>query len=185
MPADAAHVEPGRRACLRCRPRAPRASTSPAKALSWSTMVLMCLLELKRSRHGTLTVIFFDKSPPAIAVATSAMLRTCAVRFDAIEVDAVGQVLPGAGDAEARWPGRRACPSVPTSRATRVTSPRKGVELVDHGVERFLPLAKVSPETFTVIFFERSPLAIAVAIVGDDAGPVPSSSRPMKLTRCR
>ena len=38
------------------------------------------------------------------------------------EVDAVGQVLPGAGHALARRPGRPACPSVPTSRATRVTS---------------------------------------------------------------
>src|ERR1700738_161847 len=34
----------------------------------------------------TLTVIFFDKSPLAIAVATSAMLRTWAVRLPAIEL---------------------------------------------------------------------------------------------------
>ena len=44
----------------------------------------------------TSTVIFFDRSPPAIAVATSAMLRTCAVRLPAIEVHAVGQILPRA-----------------------------------------------------------------------------------------
>ena len=34
-----------------------------------------------------------------MAVDTSAMLRTWAVRLPAIEVDAVGEVLPGAGDA--------------------------------------------------------------------------------------
>ena len=34
----------------------------------------------------TFTVIFLDRSPPAIAVDTSAMLRTCAVRLFAIEL---------------------------------------------------------------------------------------------------
>ena len=36
-------------------------------------------------------------------------------------VHVVGEVLPGAGGARAPWPGRRACPSTPTSRATVVT----------------------------------------------------------------
>ena len=31
-------------------------------------------------------MIFFERSPPAIAVATSAMLRTWAVRFDAMKL---------------------------------------------------------------------------------------------------
>ena len=47
----------------------------------------------------TSTVIFFDKSPLATAVVTSAMLRTWPVRLPAIEVHGVGQVLPRAGDA--------------------------------------------------------------------------------------
>ena len=34
-----------------------------------------------------------------MAVATSAMLRTCAGQVAGHEVDVVGQVLPGAGDA--------------------------------------------------------------------------------------
>ena len=34
----------------------------------------------------TSTVICFDRSPLATAVVTSAMLRTCEVRFDAIEL---------------------------------------------------------------------------------------------------
>ena len=34
-----------------------------------------------------------------MAVDTSAMLRTCAVRLDGHGVDVVGEILPGAGDA--------------------------------------------------------------------------------------
>ena len=49
--------------------------TSPAKALSWSTIVLMVSLSSAISPR-TSTVIFFDKSPPATAVVTSAMFRT-------------------------------------------------------------------------------------------------------------
>ena len=54
--------------------------TSEAKALSWSTIVLMVSFSCRISPL-TLTVIFLDRSPPAMAVATSAMLRTCAVRL--------------------------------------------------------------------------------------------------------
>ena len=69
----------------------------------------------------TSTVIFRDKSPRATAVVTVAMLRTCAVRLVAIAfTESVKSFqVPAA-------PGTTACPpsrpSVPTSRATRVTS---------------------------------------------------------------
>ena len=46
-----------------------------AKALSWSTVVLMVSLSWRISPF-TSTVIFFDRSPLAMAVDTSAMLRT-------------------------------------------------------------------------------------------------------------
>ncbi|MNY56214.1 hypothetical protein D3C86_1922700 [compost metagenome] len=49
--------------------------TSPAKALSWSTMVLMVFLSSSISPR-TSTVIFWDRSPLAIAVETWAMFRT-------------------------------------------------------------------------------------------------------------
>ena len=49
--------------------------TSEAKPPSWSTMVLIVLLSSKISPL-TSTVIFFDRSPFATAVVTSAMLRT-------------------------------------------------------------------------------------------------------------
>ena len=50
-------------------------------------------------------------------------------------VDVVGEILPGAGDAlvPAAWPP--SLPSVPTSRATRVTSDANDAELIDHRVD--------------------------------------------------
>src|SRR5277367_3629873 len=66
----------------------------------------------------TSTVIFFDKSPLAMAVDTSAMLRTCAVRFDAIEfTESVKSFQVPATPNTFAWPPRR--PSVPTSRVAR------------------------------------------------------------------
>ena len=94
--------------------------TSEANALSWSTMVLIVFLSSRISPR-TSTVIFFDRSPLATAVVTSAMLRTWSVRLPAIELtESVRSFHVPA------TPGTRACPpslpSVPTSRATRVTS---------------------------------------------------------------
>ena len=69
----------------------------------------------------TSTVIFFDKSPFATAVVTSAMLRTCPVRLPAIEFTlSVKSFHVPATPFTSAWPPN--FPSVPTSRATRVTS---------------------------------------------------------------
>ena len=69
----------------------------------------------------TSTVIFFDRSPLATAVVTSAMLRTCAVRFDAIELTlSVRSFQVPLTPLTSAWPP--SLPSVPTSLATRVTS---------------------------------------------------------------
>ena len=57
--------------------------TSEAKELSWSTIVLMVDFS-SRISPSTATVIFFERSPLATAVVTSAMLRTCPVRLAAI-----------------------------------------------------------------------------------------------------
>ncbi len=97
--------------------------TSEAKELSWSTIVLIVFFSSRISPR-TSTVIFFERSPFATAVVTSAMFRTCAVRFPAIEfTESVrSRHVP-------ETPSTRACPpsfpSVPTSRATRVTSEAK------------------------------------------------------------
>ena len=58
--------------------------TSEAKELSWSTIVLMVCFSSRISPR-TSTVIFFDKSPLATAVVTSAMLRTWSVRLPAMK----------------------------------------------------------------------------------------------------
>ena len=69
----------------------------------------------------TSTVIFFDRSPLATAIVTSAMLRTWAVRFDAIELTlSVRSFHTPVTSGTCAWPP--SLPSVPTSRATRVTS---------------------------------------------------------------
>ena len=86
-------------------------------------MVLMVSFSSSTSPR-TSTAIFFDKSPLAMAVDTSAMLRTWVVRFDAIELtESVRSFQVPATPRTTAWPPRR--PSVPTSRATRVTSEAK------------------------------------------------------------
>ena len=97
--------------------------TSEAKAFSWSTIVLMVFFS-SRISPLTSTVILRERSPFAMAVATSAMLRTCPVRFDAIEFTlSVRSFHVPATSGTAAWPP--SLPSVPTSRATRLTSEAK------------------------------------------------------------
>ena len=69
----------------------------------------------------TSTVIFFDRSPLATAIVTSAMLRTWPVRLLAIELTlSVRSFQTPVTSRTCAWPP--SLPSVPTSRATRVTS---------------------------------------------------------------
>ena len=69
----------------------------------------------------TSTVILRDRSPLAMAVATSAMLRTWPVRLEAMAFTlSVRSFQVPATPGTAAWPP--SLPSVPTSRATRVTS---------------------------------------------------------------
>ncbi len=71
-------------------------------------------------------VIFFDRSPFATAVVTSAMLRTWPVRFAAIEFTlSVRSFHTPPTPLTCAWPP--SLPSVPTSRATRDTSPAKAL----------------------------------------------------------
>ena len=94
--------------------------TSEAKERSWSTIVLMASLSCRISPR-TSTVIFFDRSPLATAMVTSAMLRTWPVRLLAIELTlSVRSFQTPVTSRTCAWPP--SLPSVPTSRATRVTS---------------------------------------------------------------
>ena len=94
--------------------------TSDANDRSWSTIVLMASLSCRISPR-TSTVIFFERSPLATAIVTSAMLRTCAVRLLAIRLTlSVRSFQTPLTSCTCAWPP--SLPSVPTSRATRVTS---------------------------------------------------------------
>ena len=108
----------------------------------------------------TSTVIFFDRSPPAIAVATSAMLRTWAVRFEAMKLTlSVRSFQVPATPGTCAWPP--SLPSVPTSRATRVTSEANALSWSTMVLMVFFS-SRISPFTSTVILRDRSPRATAV-----------------------
>ena len=108
----------------------------------------------------TSTVIFFDRSPVATAVATSAMLRTWAVRLPAIRFTfSVRSLHTPATPRTSAWPP--SLPSVPTSRATRVTSAANELSWSTI-VFRVFFSSRISPFTSTVILRERSPVATAV-----------------------
>ena len=108
----------------------------------------------------TSTVILRDRSPRATAVVTSAMLRTWPVRFDAIELTlSVRSFQVPATPGTLAWPP--SLPSVPTSRATRVTSDAKRLSWSTIVLSVSFS-CRISPRTSTVILRDRSPLAIAV-----------------------
>ena len=108
----------------------------------------------------TSTVIFLDKSPLATAVVTSAMFRTWAVRLPAMEFTvSVRSFQVPATPCTSAWPP--SFPSVPTSRATRVTSEANEFSWSTIVLMVFFS-SRISPFTSTVIFLDRSPLATAV-----------------------
>ena len=107
--------------------------TSDANERSWSTIVLMVFLS-SRNSPLTSTVIFFVRSPLATAVVTAAMLRTWPVRLPAIRLTlSVRSFQVPATPLTLAWPP--SLPSVPTSRATRVTSEAKEESWCDHRVD--------------------------------------------------
>ena len=133
--------------------------TSEAKAFSWSTIVLMVSLSSRISPR-TSTVILRERSPRATAVVTLAMLRTWSVRLPHIALtESVKSFQVPATPGTRAWPP--SLPSVPTSRATRVTS-----EANERSWSTIVLMAslssRISPRTSTVIFFDRSPLATAI-----------------------
>ncbi len=134
--------------------------TSSANADSWSTIVLMVSFSSRISPRAS-TRIFCVRSPWATAVVTSAIERTWAVRLSAMTLtDSVRSFqVPETPLTSACPPSR---PSVPTSRATRVTSPANP-ESWSTIVLMVSFSSRISPRAVTVIFCERSPLATAVA----------------------
>ena len=148
--------------------------TSEANERSWSTIVLMVFFSSRISPF-TSTVIFLDRSPLATAVVTAAMLRTWAVRLPAMRfTESVRSFHVPATPFTFAWPP--SLPSVPTSRATRVTSEAKQpscstIVLTVLAVRRNSP-ASGRPSISRAIVCERSPLATAPMTRADFAGRV-------------
>ena len=139
--------------------RATRVTSSP-KVFSESTISLRFSFNCSSSPR-TLTVIFWLKSPLATAVATLAMSRICEVRLLAIVFTlSVRSFQVPETFGTLAWPPRM--PSVPTSRATRVTSPAKMFSESTIWL-RLSFKSRSSPFTSTVIFWLKSPLDTAVA----------------------
>ena len=106
-------------------------------------------------------MICVPRSPLATAVVTSAMLRTWLVRLSAIWLTLSVRFfhVPDTPSTVA-WPP--SCPSVPTSRATRVTSAAKTLSWSTIVLMVFFN-SSTSPCASTVICVPRSPSATAVA----------------------
>ena len=122
--------------------------TSPAKELSWSTMVLMVSFSSRISPF-TSTVIFFERSPFATAVVTSAMLRTWPVRFAAMRLTlSVRSFQVPATPFTLAWP-----PSLPfrpdLARDARHLG-GEGAELADHRVHDLADAQELAAERAAV-----------------------------------
>ena len=107
--------------------------TSEANDESWSTIVLTVFFSSSIS-PATSTVTLRDRSPLATAVVTSAMSRTWAVsRYAMVLTESVRSFHEP--DIPRTWAWPPSLPSVPTSRATRVTSSVNERQLVDQVVD--------------------------------------------------
>ena len=133
--------------------------TSSAKADSVSTIVLMVCASAATSPLAS-TLIFWLRSPRATAVDTVAIERTWPVRLLAMPLTlSVRSFQVPATPRTSAWPPRT--PSVPTSRATRVTSSAKPESWSTIVLMVFFS-SRISPRASTVIFWVRSPRATAV-----------------------
>src|ERR1700759_2021524 len=112
--------------------------TSDAKDRSWSTIVLIVFFS-SRISPLTSTVILRDRSPRATAVVTSAMLRTCAVRFPAMEfTDSVrSRHVPATPLTSASPP---TLPPGPASGSHASHFGGKGAQLIHHRIDGVLEL---------------------------------------------
>ena len=175
--------------------------TSPENERNWSTSVLIASLSCNVSPR-TSTVILRDRSPLATEMATSTRLRTCAVRLPAIWfTDSVRSFQTP--DTPLTWAWPPSLPSVPTSRATRVTSEVKteswSIILLTNRAERKNSPSSGRPSTSSAISCARSPLATApmarvtsvvgqtrssIRVLNDETSSAQPPNRPGALMRC-
>ena len=133
---------PGTLACPPSLPSVPtsRATrvTSPANRFNWSTIVLMVSFS-SRISPLTFTVIFFERSPVAMAVETSAMFLTWPVRFEAMEfTESVRSFHVPATPGTLRLAAQLAVRAHFAGHARHFAGER--VQLVHHGVQRVFEL---------------------------------------------
>ena len=141
----------------------------------------MVLIVDFKSRNSpfTSTVIFLVKSPLATAVVTVAMLRTWLVKLEAMRLTlSVKSFQVPATPSTRAWPP--SLPSVPTSRATRVTSAANDpscstMVLTVRAVRRNSP-SSGRPSTSKAMVCDKSPFATApitraVSRVGSTRSP--------------
>src|SRR5713226_6059801 len=147
-------------------PSLPSVPTSRATLVTWSAKIASVpVISLSVSASSATsplasTVIFCDRSPSATAVATWAIERTWSVRLEAMKfTDSVRSRQVPETPLTSAWPP--SLPSVPTSRATRVTWSAKEESWPTIVFTVFLS-SRISPLTSTVICWERSPFATAV-----------------------
>ena len=113
-------------------------------------------------------MIFFDRSPFATAVVTSAMFRTWPVRFAAIELTlSVRSFHTPATPGTCAWPP--SLPSVPTSRATRETSEAKPFSWPDHRVHHRAEAQRLAAQRPAVDFEHHGLREVALRHRADDA----------------
>ncbi len=141
--------------------------TSDANERSWSTIVLIVFLS-SRISPLTSTVIFFDRSPLATAVVTSAMLRTCAGQVAGHRVDAVGQVLPGAGDALHLGLAAELAFGADLARDARHLGGERA-ELIDHRVDRLGGAQELALQRLAVDLERHRLRKVALRHRADDA----------------
>ena len=145
---------------LRCPPRGRRVVTCSANVASVSVIALIVSASSAISPLASNTSFCF-RSPLRDGGDDLGDAAHLARQVRGHRVDVVGQVLPRAGDVLARSACPPSFPSVPTSRATRVTSDANALSWSTI-VLMVSFSSRISPFTSTVIFFDRSPFATAV-----------------------
>ncbi|CAM5596159.1 hypothetical protein KAURM247S_05186 [Kitasatospora aureofaciens] len=123
---DSATTARSRRPCISAEKRArlvfSQSCSSLARVVSRSDSTMKLTLSLRSATSPEAsTVIERVRSPAATALVTSAIARTCRVRLPASSLTfSVSRFQVPETPSTLAWPPSR--PSVPTSRATRVTS---------------------------------------------------------------
>src|SRR6266702_4658907 len=154
---------PGTSACPPSLPSVPtcRATVVTCTANTRSVSIIELIVSASSATSPFASIVnFCARSPVATAVTTLAIPRTCVVRFVAMKLTlSVRSFHVPETPLTCAWPPR--IPSVPTSRATRVTSSANDESWSTMVLIVFLS-SSTSPLTSTVIFFVRSPFATAV-----------------------